>query len=272
MHNGFYDDDLEFQCPPGDDRSRHTGIAVFWQWSAVSVDKENRVVVWNELDMTSAFYVFRLEPAWYKFQAMAKPVSGQFASRWVPNLYGVEVIMRTLEQIHRKLCFLPKPMEAALDPSREVRRDGLVPRSGRPHVTSVLSNTISRRLMLQKNDSLCVAKEYGTFPLSRMVQWRSGKSCEVFSVCSPRTCIVPPEVSQASHSANEVLFQGNVTCTCDPEYIIGAFATLTTEFTRLCLFDVSFSRIDVVQTERFRAQCACVFLSCHVQQARIWKY
>ena len=28
-----------------------------WQWSAVAVDKENRVVVWNELDMTSALYV-----------------------------------------------------------------------------------------------------------------------------------------------------------------------------------------------------------------------
>ena len=92
MHNGFYDDDLEFQCPPGDDRSRHTGIAVFWQWSTVPVDKENRVVVWNELDMTSAFYVFRLEPAWYKFQAMAKPVSGQFASRWVPNLWAEESV------------------------------------------------------------------------------------------------------------------------------------------------------------------------------------
>ena len=74
------------------DRSRHTGIAVFWQWSAISVDKENRVVVWNELDMTSAFYVFRQESAWYKFQAMAKPVSGQFASRWVPNLWAEESV------------------------------------------------------------------------------------------------------------------------------------------------------------------------------------
>ena len=27
----------------------------------------------------------------------------------------------------------------------------------------------------------------------------------------------------------------------------------------------------IVQRERFRAQCACVFQSCHVQQARIWK-
>ena len=61
---------------------------------------------------------------------------------------------------------------------------------------------------------------------------------------------------------NEVLFQGNVTDTCDPEYISSAFATLTTEFTRTYLFDVSFSQIDVVQKERFRDQCACVFQSC----------
>ena len=56
-------------------------LPYFGQWSAVSVDEEDRIVVWNELDMTSAFYVFRLEPAWYKFQALAKPASGQFASR-----------------------------------------------------------------------------------------------------------------------------------------------------------------------------------------------
>ena len=52
-------------------------LPYFVQKSATSVD-ENRVVVWNELDMTSAFYVLRLEPAWNKFRALAKPVSGQF--------------------------------------------------------------------------------------------------------------------------------------------------------------------------------------------------
>ena len=57
---------------------------------------------------------------------------------------------------------------------------------------------------------------------------------------------VKPAKSGASHSAKEVLFQGNVTYTRDPEYIIGAFATLTREFTRTCLFDVSFFQIDVV--------------------------
>ena len=67
-------------------------LPYFGQWSAISVDEEDRVVVWNELDMTSAFYVFRLEPEWYKFQALAKPVSGQFASRWVPNLWAEESV------------------------------------------------------------------------------------------------------------------------------------------------------------------------------------
>ena len=125
-------------------------LPYFGHWSAISVDEEDRVVVWNELDMTSAFYVFRLEPAWYKFQALAKPVSDQFASRWVPNLWAWESVYPAvavmamgwksscglLQQIHRKLCFLPEPMGAGLDPSREVRRDGPVPRSGRPHGTS----------------------------------------------------------------------------------------------------------------------------------------
>ena len=30
-------------------------LPYFGQWSAISVDEEDRVVVWNELDMTSAF-------------------------------------------------------------------------------------------------------------------------------------------------------------------------------------------------------------------------
>ena len=102
----------------------------FVQWSGISVEEEDRVVVWNELDMTSAFYVFRLEPAWYRFQALAKPVSGQFASKWVPDLRAEESVFPAvavmamgwksacglLQQIHRKLCFLPKPMGAGLGP------------------------------------------------------------------------------------------------------------------------------------------------------------
>ena len=123
------------------------------KWSEISVDNEDKVVVWNELDMTSAFYVFRLEPVWCKFQALARLVSGQFASRWVPNLSTEENVCPAvavmamgwksscglLQQIHRKLCFLSKPMGAGLDPSREVRRDVPVPRSGRPHDTSFYS-------------------------------------------------------------------------------------------------------------------------------------
>ena len=42
--------------------------------------------------MTSAVYVFSLEPARYKFQALAKFVSGQFASREVHNLWAREKV------------------------------------------------------------------------------------------------------------------------------------------------------------------------------------
>ena len=105
-------------------------LPYFGQWSAISFDEEDRVVVWNELDMTSAFYVFRLEPAWYKFQALAKPISGQFASRWVPNLWAEESVYPAvavmamgwksscglLQQIHRKLCFLPKRYGSRVGP------------------------------------------------------------------------------------------------------------------------------------------------------------
>ena len=104
-------------------------LPYFAQWSAISVDEEDKVIIWNELHMTSAFYVFRLEPAWYKFQALAKPVSGQFATKWGPDLWTEEWVYPAvavmamgwksacglLQQIHRKLCFLFKPMEAGLD-------------------------------------------------------------------------------------------------------------------------------------------------------------
>ena len=92
-------------------------LPYFVQWSAISVDEEDKVMIWNELDMTSAFYVFRLEPAWHRFQALAKPVSGPFAAEWAPDLmteewvYPAVAVMAMgwksagglLQQIHRKL-------------------------------------------------------------------------------------------------------------------------------------------------------------------------
>ena len=54
-------------------------------------------------------------------------------------MMGIERQHTVFFLIHRKLCFLPKPLGAGLDPSREVRRDGLVPRSGRPYGTSFYS-------------------------------------------------------------------------------------------------------------------------------------
>ena len=176
---------------------------------------------------------------------------------------------RLLQQIHRKLCFLPKPMETALDPSREFRRDGPVPRSGRPHNKSIrskhnLTSFAHLRAQVDVTETWLTVRGQGMWDFSSLahasaepaksgcwsevlspwihtvsigVKCGAEKSCEVFSVCSPRSCIVPPEVSEASRSAKEVLVQGNVTYTCDTEYIIGAFATLTREFTRTCLFD-----------------------------------
>ena len=98
--------------------------------------------------------------------------------------------------------------------------------------------------MLQENDSVCVAKECGTFSLSlehgsvepaKMLfgdvglvtclpgfTLSGGVKCGAdadfvpvgsLPVCSPRSCGVPPEVSGASRSAEEVLFQGNATYT-----------------------------------------------------------
>ena len=42
--------------------------------------------------MTSAFYVFSLEPARYKFQALAKLVSSQFASREMHNRWAKDKV------------------------------------------------------------------------------------------------------------------------------------------------------------------------------------
>ena len=97
-------------------------------------------MVWNELDITSAFCLFRFELVWYKFQALAKPVSGKFPNLWTEESVCPAVAVMAmgwksscglLQQIHKKLCFLHKPMGAGLDPSREVRRDGPVLRIGK---------------------------------------------------------------------------------------------------------------------------------------------
>ena len=44
MHNGFYDD-LEFQCLQETIEADMRALPYFGNWSAFSVDKENRVVV-----------------------------------------------------------------------------------------------------------------------------------------------------------------------------------------------------------------------------------
>ena len=48
------------------------------------------------------------------------------------------------------------------------------------------------------------------------------KSCRSLSVCSPRRCSVPPEVTKASRSPEEVFFQGNTTYTCERECVVNS--------------------------------------------------
>ena len=135
--------------------------------------------------MTSAFKVFRLEPAWSNpFRANSPrggcPIWGPRKActlRWQSWPWGGSHHADSYNRFTGSFVSSPRPWKQRWTHPK-VRRDGHVPRSARPHVTSVLSNTISRavhtyelRLMLQKHDSLCVAKECGTFPLSCVIQW-----------------------------------------------------------------------------------------------------
>lgn len=122
----------------GDIRS----LPYFGQWSGIHLEEDERVVVMSELDMTAAFYVFRMEPAWWGYQALSKPVRGSFAATWRAELgdtdwvYPAVTVMMMgwksacglLQAFHRRLCFAPPPMGAGLDPNREVRKDGPLPR------------------------------------------------------------------------------------------------------------------------------------------------
>eukprot|EP00959_Pyramimonas_sp_CCMP1952_P334313 7001268-Pyramimonas_sp.AAC.1 len=92
--------------------------------------------------MASAFYIFfRMEPDWLRYQAIGCAVPGRIAAEFCPELDSEEVVYLAmavmamgwqsacgiLQLIHRNLCFLPPPMGAGLDPSREVRRDAPLP-------------------------------------------------------------------------------------------------------------------------------------------------
>ena len=119
-------------------------LPYFGQWSGIQMDDAESVLVCNELDMTAAFYIFRMEPAWHGFQALGKSIPGHEAGRWRPDLaeerevfpavtvmpMGWRSACGLLQLFHRKLCFGRTLGAANLDPSREVRRDGPLPPSG----------------------------------------------------------------------------------------------------------------------------------------------
>ena len=100
------------------------------------MDEDERTIVWSESDMTAAFYRFLHEPSWYLFQAvlaaafdasLAKEPAVYPALRVV--LMGWQSACGSLQFFHRSLCFLPPPLGAGLDPSREIRRDMPLPRT-----------------------------------------------------------------------------------------------------------------------------------------------
>ena len=107
------------------------------QWSGLEVDLDDRVIVWSESDMTAAFNCLLLEPARYPFQAINKTVPGAVAAEFDPTLakeprvysgllvmpMGWQSACGLLQYFQRRLWFLPPPLGARLDPSREIRRD-----------------------------------------------------------------------------------------------------------------------------------------------------
>ena len=111
------------------------------QWSGTEVDLDETVIVWSESDMTAAFCCFLLESAWYPFQAFDKTVLGALAAEFDPTLakeprvypalrfmpMGWQSACGLLQYFHRRLCLLPPPLGAGLDPSREIRRDMPLP-------------------------------------------------------------------------------------------------------------------------------------------------
>ena len=93
--------------------------------------------------MTAAFCCFLVEPSWCPFQAIYKLVPGSLAAAFDHSLANEPVVYPALRVMlmgwqsacgllhyfHRRLCFLPPPLGAGLDPSREIRRDMPLPRT-----------------------------------------------------------------------------------------------------------------------------------------------
>ena len=105
------------------------------------MDQDDRAIVWSESDMTAAFHCCLLEPSWYSF-AIDKPVPGSLSAAFDPSLANEPVVYPALRvmpmgwqsacgllQYFHRLCFLPPPLGAGLDPSKEIGRDIPSPRT-----------------------------------------------------------------------------------------------------------------------------------------------
>lgn len=67
-----------------------------------------------------------------------------------------------------------------------------------------------------------------------------------FPVCSPRSCGVPPPLEGSTHPEEEVFFQGSVEYTCKTGHTVGGFSSSSTVFSRTCLYDGTFSEVDLL--------------------------
>ena len=128
-------------------------LPYFGQWSGIHLEDEEMVFTMSELDMTAAFYVFELEPAWWGFQALSKPVPGALAARWRAELASEELVYPAvkvmmmgwksacglMQYFHRRLCFAETPAGASLDTRQEIRRDCPVPTSSGSERASYLT-------------------------------------------------------------------------------------------------------------------------------------
>ena len=51
------------------------------QWNGIHLDRNDLVVFWSEADMSAAFWIFRMEPSWFPWQALAKKQSLEASRR-----------------------------------------------------------------------------------------------------------------------------------------------------------------------------------------------
>ena len=54
--------------------------------SGIQLDDPERMMVWSDLDLTAALYLYKMEAAWAPLQALSRGVTGALAAQWRPDL------------------------------------------------------------------------------------------------------------------------------------------------------------------------------------------